>query len=102
MLKKEGLEGPGLDIIVPFLGASYVTIGSILLLAALLFPLGEACSVLVAYGLFFNIGQATVRVRLDAHSLYKPGMIAKISGFQFILGVLCLVIGIIGHCYKSY
>ena len=27
LLKKKGLDGPGLDIMVPFLGKSYVTCG---------------------------------------------------------------------------
>ena len=37
LLKEKGLEGPGLDIAVPFLGISYFSIGMFNLLASLTF-----------------------------------------------------------------
>ena len=61
LLKKEGLEGPGLDIIVPFLGVSYITIGSLNLLAAAVFSINEECYVLIASGFLLHIGVETVR-----------------------------------------
>ena len=48
LLKKEGLQGPGLDIAVPFLGISYVTVGVFNFLASLTFGFQEACYILIA------------------------------------------------------
>ena len=98
LLKKEGLEGPGLDILAPFLGISYVTIGSFNLLAAVLFSVNEACYILIASGFLFHIGMATVRSKLDprTYNLYKPGIIHQTNIFQFGMGVICLMIGIVG------
>ena len=101
LLKKEGLEGPGLDIIVPFLGISYITIGSLNLLAAAVFIIHEACYVLIASGFLFHIGMATVRSKLDpqTYSLYKPGQISQTNRVQFGIGIICMLIGIIGRLY---
>ena len=101
LLKKEGLEGPGLDILVPFLGITYVTIGSFNLLAAVLFSVNEACYILIASGFLFHIGIATVRSRLDprTYNLYKPGIIPQTNRVQFGMGVMCMMIGIIGCFY---
>ena len=101
LLKKEGLEGPGLDIIVPFLGISYITIGSLKLLAAAVFIIHEACYVLIASGFLFHIGMATVRSKLDpqTYSLYKPGKISQTNKVQFGIGIICMLIGIIGSFY---
>ena len=101
LLKKEGLEGPGLDIIVPFLGISYITIGSLNLLAAAVFSINEACYVLIASGFLFHIGMATVRSTLkpQTYSLYKPGKISQTNKVQFGIGIICMLIGIIGRLY---
>ena len=101
LFKKEGLEGPGLDILAPFLGISYVTIGSFNLLAALLFSIKEACFVLMASGLLFHIGIATVRARLDTstQNLYKKGKIYETNKSQFGIGCLCLLFGLTGLFY---
>merc|ERR1719186_326699 len=101
LLKKEGLEGPGLDILAPFLGISYVTIGCFNLLAAVLFSVNEACYILIASGFLFHIGIATVQSRLDprTYNLYKPGIIPQTNRVQFGMGVMCMMIGIIGYFY---
>ena len=61
LLKNEGLEGPGLNISVQFLGISYITVGSINLLAAAVLSINEACYVLIASGFLLHFGVAAVR-----------------------------------------
>ena len=102
LLKKEGLEGPGLDIAVPFLGIAYLTIGMFNILAALAFYINEASYVLFASGIAFHIGMATIRAKLDTHTadLYKPGMIRQTNIMQYGIGIVCCTIGIIGCFYK--
>ena len=98
LLKNEGLEGPGLDIVVPFVGISYLTIGVFNILAGIVFSVNEACYTLMASGLMLHIGMATVRATLDrrASDLYKPGMLAKTNKIQYGMGIVCTTIGIIG------
>ena len=73
-LKKEGLEGPGLDIVVPFLGISYISVGVFNILAGIVFGIKESSYILIASGLVFHIGMATVRSTLEpiTYDLYKP------------------------------
>ena len=103
LLKKEGLSGPGLDIIVPFLGISYLTIGSLNLLAAAFFTKREASSILLVSGLIFHIGMATVRACLEpgTYNLYKQGAIWKTNIVQLVVGVACVATGIIGLVYDE-
>ena len=102
LLKKEGLEGPGLDIAVPFLGISYLTVGVFNILASLTFHINEACYVLLASGFVFHIGMATIRAKLDTHTadLYKPGMIRQTNIMQYGIGMVCCTVGIIGCFYR--
>ena len=102
LLKKEGLEGPGLDIAVPFLGISYLTVGVFNILASLAFHINEACCVLLASGFAFHIGMATIRANLDAHTadLYKTGTVRQTNLMQYAVGMVCCTIGIIGCFYK--
>ena len=99
LLKKEGMEGPGLDIVVPFVGISYLTIGVFNILAGIIFSLNEACYALMVSGLVFHIGMATVRATLDrrASDLYKPGMLTKTNILQYGMGIVCTAIGIFGR-----
>ena len=99
LLKTEGLEGPGLDIVVPFLGISYLTIGSFNILSGIVFGVNEACYVLMTSGLMFHIGMATFRATLDrrASNLYKPGLLVKTNIIQYGMGIVCTAIGIFGR-----
>ena len=98
LLKKEGLEGPGLDIVVPFLGISYLTVGVFNIISGIVFSINEACYLLMASGLVFHIGMETVRATLDrrASDLYKPGLLTKTNIVQYGMGMICTVIGIVG------
>ena len=98
MLKKEGLDGPGLNIIVPFLGISYVTVGGFNLLAFVVFSYSEACYILIGSGLIFHIGMATVRAKLDVQTadLYQAGMVRKTNMMQYGIGIICCTLGTIG------
>ena len=102
LLKKEGMQGPGLDIAVPFLGISYITVGIFNFLASLAFAFNEACYILIASGIFFHIGMSIVRSRLDiqASNLYKPGTIYRINLIQRGIGVVCCTVGILGIIYR--
>ena len=99
MLKNEGLEGPGLDILVPFLGISYIAIGGFNLLASVLFSINEACYILIGSGFLFHIGMATIRAKLDLQTanLYKAGMVSKTNTTQYFIGILCCTVGFMGR-----
>ena len=94
MLTVEGASGPGLNIIVPFLGISYITIGMLNIMSGLLFGLKEASLVLGLSGLVFHIGMAAVRATLDHKTslMYKPGVISKTNRTQAFIGLFCLVV----------
>ena len=102
LLKKEGLQGPGLDIAVPFLGISYVTVAVSNFLASVTFGFNEVCYILIASGTFFHIGMSIVRSRLDikTSNLYKPGMIYRTNLIQRGIGVVCCTAGILGIIYR--
>ena len=102
LLKKEGLQGPGLNIAVPFLGISYVTVGVSNFLACVTFGFNEACYILIASGTFFHIGMSIVRSRLDMQTsnLYKPGMIYSTNLTQICIGLVCCTVGILGIIYR--
>ena len=102
LLKKEGLQGPGLNIAVPFLGISYVTVGVSNFLACVTFGFNEACYILIASGTFFHIGMSIVRSRLDMQTsnLYKPGMIYSTNLTQIGIGLVCCNVGILGIIYR--
>ena len=99
MLKTEALEGPGLDIAVPFLGISYLTIGAFNLLGAVIFSVKDSCLILIASGLFFHFGMATVRSTLEPKSAYyyKTGAIQRTNIAQCIIGLICCIVGIFGY-----
>ena len=65
--------------------------------------MGEACLILIIYGLVFHIGMSAVRFKLDnsARSMYKPGAIYQTNKLQLLMGVVSLVIGLIGQYYES-
>ena len=102
LLKKEGLQGPGLNIAVPFLGISYITVGSFNFLASLAFAVNEACYILTASGIFFHIGMSIVRSRLDIQTsnLYKTGTIYTTNPTQRFIGLVCCSTGILGFIYR--
>lgn len=102
LLKKEGLQGPGLNIAVPFLGISYITVGAFNFLASLAFAVSEACYILTASGIFFHIGMSIVRSRLDIQTsnLYKTGTIYTTNLTQRFIGLVCCSIGILGFIYR--
>ena len=102
MLKTEALEGPGLNIAVPFLGISYLTIGIFNLLAAVIFNVKESCFILIGSGVFFHFGMVIVRTTLDprASYYYKPGAIQRTNMAQCLIGLICCTVGILGY-FKS-
>ena len=101
LLKKEGLQGPGLDIAVPFLGISYVTVGVFNFLASLTFGFQEACYILISSGTFLHIGMSIVQSRLDIQTsnLYKTGTIYTTNVTQSFIGLVCCAVGILGIIY---
>ena len=101
LLKKEGLQGPVLDIAVPFLGISYVTVGVFNFLASITFGFQVACYILIASGTFFHIGMSIVLSRLDIQIsyLYKTGTIYTTNVTHSFIGLVCCAVGILGIIY---
>ena len=99
MLKAEALEGPGLDIAVPFLGISYLTIGAFNLLAAVMFSTKESCFILIGSGVFFHFGMVVVRTTLDPRAAYyyKQGAIQRTNIAQSVIGIICCIVGTLGY-----
>ena len=109
LLKEEGLpqKGPGMDIVVSFLGISYFSIGMFNLLASLKFGFEESCYILMFSGFFFHIGMATVR---DYHSMkiypiiglpkILEGIIRKNNKIQLTIGLTCFTTGMLGFICK--
>lgn len=99
MLKTEALDGPGLDIAVPFLGISYLTIGAFNLLGTVVFNLKESSFILFGSGIFFHFGMVTVRSTLESKVAYyyKAGAIQRTNLAQCVIGLICCIVGILGY-----
>ena len=98
ILTNKGLDGPGLDIMVPFLGKSFFTAGILDLVSSLLFGTKESSYVLIISGIFFHFGAIFIRSTMDEKTLgfFKEGYWIM-NSMQFVIGFVCLLVGILGY-----
>ena len=102
--KNEVLDGPGLDllhILVPLYGGSLFTIGLFNLTAFFLFEIKESSYVLLASGICFWLGTIFVRSTFSKKTLnhYKKGRKEILDLLHALVGLACLIAGILGCTY---
>ena len=102
--KNEVLDGPGLDllhILVPLYGGSLFTIGLFNLTAFFLFEIKESSYVLLASGICFWLGTIFVRSTFSKKTLnhYKKGRKEILDLLHALVGLACLLAGILGCTY---
>ena len=102
--KNEVLDGPGLDllhILVPLYGGSLFTIGVFNLTAFFLFEIKESSYVLLASGICFWLGTIFVRSTFSKKTLnhYKKGRKEILDLLHALVGLACLLTGILGCTY---
>ena len=102
LFDEKHLDAPILNILVPFLGITYLNLGIFNLLAGIALSTNEACYIIILSGLMFHIGSAIFRSLMDESvvALYKEGTHRRTNIIQYVLGPFYVILGVITRCLE--
>ena len=102
LFEEKNLEAPILNILVPFLGITYLNLGIFNLLAGIALSTNDACYVIILSGLIFHLGSAIFRSLMSKSvvELYKKGKYRRTNIIQYVLGPIYVILGVITRCLE--
>jgi hypothetical protein len=98
MMIPKAIEGPGIRLMSPLLGSSYLCVGALNFLAASIFNFDDCCYTLIGSGLGLHVNMAVIRSNLNEYlsTMYKPAALKRTCRIQFGIGGMCCLVGLVG------